>query len=400
MRTITNLQARRIALLAQGFGAASPKAVGRTQLLKTLRRIGLFQIDSVNVAVRAHYMPLFSRMGAYPQALLERAGKRRPRATFEYWAHEASLLPVEDQPLFRWRMERARNGEGIYSGLARFGEEKKDFIKSVLQRVEREGPLTCSAIEGHKGQAGWWEWSDAKRALEWLFWAGLVTTHSRGTNFERIYDVPERVLPPEIAATDTPNRQHAQRQLIEKAARALGVATQGDLRDYYRLSPADAYPRIEELVEEGVLEPINVRGWRNTAYLHRDARKPRPVHARALLAPFDPLIWERSRAERLFGFHYRIEIYTPAHKRQHGYYVYPFLLGESLVARVDLKADRKAGVLLVQNASLEAGAAAEETACALAESLLEMSRWLGLSGVCVAGERDFCLLLGHALDRA
>ncbi|KFB10404.1 winged helix-turn-helix domain-containing protein [Nitratireductor basaltis] len=399
MQTLTNLQARRIALLAQGFGDPEPKEVGRAQLLKTLRRIGLFQIDSVNVAVRAHYMPLYSRMGAYRQELLERVSGRRPRGAFEYWAHEASLLPVEDQPLFRWRMERARRGVGIYSGLARFGREKQAFIRSVLDRVADDGPLTCSAIEGHKGQAGWWEWSDAKRALEWLFWAGLVTTHSRGANFERVYDLPERVLPERVLDAPTPHEADAQRMLVANAARALGIATQSDLRDYYRLAPADAYPRINELVEDGVLEPVAVRGWRNIAYLHRDARKPRPVRASALLAPFDPLIWERTRAERIFGFRYRIEIYTPAHKRQHGYYVYPFLLGEKLAARVDLKADRKAGMLLVQNATLEEAQASGETAHALAARLSNMASWLGLNGVIVRSEGYFSADVTRSLSQ-
>ncbi|MFC6488537.1 winged helix-turn-helix domain-containing protein [Nitratireductor sp. GCM10026969] len=350
-----------------------------------LGRIGLFQIDSVNVATRAHTMPLFSRLGPYRTSLLERSAARRPRVLFEYWAHEASLLPVETQPLLRWRMERAADGKGIYGGLARFGRERRAFIDEVLAEVARRGPLAASDIDGHTGTSGWWQWSDAKRALEWLFWAGYVTTHSRKPSFERLYDLPERVLPPEILATPTPAPEDAMRGLVEIAARALGVGTASDLRDYFRLPPADCHARIEELVEAGMLVPVAVKGWPQQAYMHREARLPRKVRARALLAPFDPLVWERARTERLFDFRYRIEIYTPAEKRVYGYYVFPFLLDEGLVARVDLKADRQRGVLRVQAAHAEPGAP-PETAAELRAALSEMASWLGLERVEI-GER-------------
>lgn len=381
---LTPTEARRVALAAQGFTERRPNGpVERRHVLRTLRRLGLFQIDSVNVVTRAHYMPLFSRLGPYPAGLIDRTASRKPRAAFEYWAHEASLLPVETQPLLRWRMARAEAGQGIYAQLAEFGRDRRQLIDQILAEVEATGPVAASDFDGHKGSGGWWGWSEVKHALEWLFWAGLVTTHSRRPSFERLYDLPARVLPPAVAAAPTPEPAEAQRALVETAARALGVATASDLRDYFRLSPDDCYPRIAELVEEGTLLPVTVKGWPKQAYLHREARLPRKVGARALLAPFDPLIWERSRAERLFGFRYRIEIYTPAEKRVHGYYVLPFLLGDRLVARVDLKADRQAGVLRVQSAHAEDGAP-DETAGELMAQLEEMAGWLGLERVAVA----------------
>jgi len=393
---LTIKEARRIALSAQGFADRPPSGpMERRHLSRVIGRTGLFQIDSVNVVTRAHYMPLFSRLGPYPVEILERAASRKPRGLFEYWAHEASLLPVETQPLMRWRMERARDGFGIYGGLARFGREKRDFIEQVRAEVEARGPLAASDIDGHKGTSGWWQWSDAKRALEWLFWAGFITTHSRRASFERLYDLPERVLPPAVHAAPTPSPEDAQRKLIEISARALGVATASDLRDYFRLSPEEAYPRIAEMVEEGTLLPVSVKGWPQKAYMHRDARMPRRVEASALLAPFDPLIWERSRTERLFDFHYRIEIYTPAHKRVYGYYVYPFLLGERIVARVDLKADRQKGILRVQAAHAEPGAP-PETAQELWQALNAMAGWLGLEKVEILYAGDFAPALAAA----
>ncbi|WP_265519579.1 winged helix-turn-helix domain-containing protein [Nitratireductor luteus] len=385
---LTQLRARRIALAAQGFAARKPAGqVERRHLLRVLDHTGLFQIDSVNVAQRAQYMPAFSRLGAYDTAILDRAQSRRPRALFEYWAHEASLLPVEMEPLLRWRMQRAREGRGIYGGLATFGRERRAVIDEVLREVDRNGPLAAADIDGHKGASGWWEWSEPKRALEWLFWAGLVTTHSRGPNFERLYDLPERVLPPHITSRPTPSPADAQRKLMEIAARAHGVATASDLRDYFRLAPDDAHPRVDELVEEGMLVPVTVKGWAKQAYLHRDARLPRKVDVRALLAPFDPLIWERSRTERLFDFHYRIEIYTPAEKRVYGYYVFPFVMGERIVARVDLKADRQGGALQVQSAFAESNAP-PETAVELFEELAQMASWLGLERVEIRDRGD------------
>ena len=329
LEQISLAAARRIALAAQGFADRRPTGlITRRHLNRVLGRLGFFQIDSVSAVVRAHYMPLFSRLGPYPMALLDDAASGRKRLLFEYWAHEASLLPVETFPLMRWRMARASQHEGMYRGLANWARDRGSLIEGVYAQVLERGPIAASDIEGAKGMGGWWGWSDAKAAFEWLFWAGRVTTHSR-RGFERLYDLPERVLPRRVLDLPAPEPADAHRELLRISARALGVASARDLRDYFRLSPADMKGRVEELVEAGDLQPVSVRGWPQQAYLHAGARRPRKVHARALLAPFDPLVFERSRAERLFGFRYRIEIYTPAEKRQYGYYVLPFLLGDT-----------------------------------------------------------------------
>lgn len=389
---LTPGEVRRIALSAQGFAGHAPEGgIGRRDVRRVVERIGLLQIDSVNVVARAHLMPLFSRLGPYPAALLDQAQTRRPRLLFEYWAHEASLLPVGTQPLLRWRMARAEQGIGIYKGLARFGRERRDLIERIHREVAAGGPVAASGLGGDRGSGGWWGWSDTKRALEWLFWAGRLTTHSRKPSFERLYDLPERVLPSAVVDAPTPAPADAQRQLVAIAARALGVASEPDLRDYFRLSPADCVPRVAELVEEGTLVPVAVRNWPHQAYLHRDARLPRRIDRAALLAPFDPVVWERRRAERIFGFRYRIEIYTPAHRRVHGYYVLPFLLGDRIVARVDLKADRARSRLLVQAAHAE-DHAPPHTGEALRAELERMAGWLGLERVEASGRSAQSLL--------
>jgi uncharacterized protein YcaQ len=380
--------ARRIAIAAQGL--AEPRPAGppdRRHLKKVLARNGLLQMDSVNVLVRAHYMPMFSRLGAYPLDLIDGTAKGRKRLLFEYWAHEASLLPVETWPLMRWRMERAARGERIYKGVARFGRDNRDYVERVYREVVERGPLAASDFDGERGNGGWWGWSNAKAALEWLFWAGRITAAERRPSFERVYDLPERALPAAVVnAPDVPEAD-AHRKLLVISARALGIATAADLRDYFRLAPEDVKARLPELVEAGELLPVEVEGWSQQAWLHRDARLPRSLHAAALLSPFDPLVWERARTERLFGFRYRIEIYTPAHKRVHGYYVLPFLYGDRPVARVDLKADRKEGVLKVQSAFAEPGAP-PETAEALMQELGRMAGWLGLERMEVARSGD------------
>ncbi|RWM23325.1 MAG: winged helix-turn-helix domain-containing protein [Mesorhizobium sp.] len=389
---ISLAMARRIALAAQGFADPRPNSTpDRRHLARVLGRTGLLQIDSVSAVVRAHYMPLYSRLGPYPLALLDNAAVTRKRRVFEYWAHEASFLPVETYPLMRWRMERAERGEEMYNGLAKWGRERATYIEDIYREVVERGPIAASALEGQKGSGGWWGWSDAKRAFEWLFWAGRITTASR-RGFERLYDLPERVLPPAILALPVPSPEDAHRELLRISARAHGVATAGDLRDYFRLSPADIKGRIEELVEAGDLLPLSVEGWSKPVYLHKDARVPRKIEARALLAPFDPVVFERARTERLFDFRYRIEIYTPAEKRQYGYYVLPFLLGEKIVARIDLKADRPAGVLRVHAAYAEPGAP-PQTAAQLFEELKLMQGWLGLERIEVTPAGD----LGSAL---
>lgn len=374
--------ARRIALAAQGFGRERPQTVAAAQLRRTAKRLALHQIDSVNVLVRAHYLPAFSRLGGYDRALLDRAawGARRDRRLFEYWAHEASLLPLELHPLLRWRMARADRGEAGWRSLRRFAGERRSEADALLERIRAEGPMAASDFEHGRSRSGWWEWGATKHALEWLFWAGHVGTATRRGSFERVYDLAERVIPATILSLPTPNEPEAHRRLVALAARALGVASAGDLRDYFRLGVEETRTAVAALVEDGTLLPAAVESWRQPAYLHSEARRPRRIEGQALLAPFDPLIWNRDRAERLFGFRYRIEIYTPADKRVHGYYVLPFLLDERLVARVDLKRDRQAGLLLVRSLHLERGAPSE-TRERLAAELRTMADWLGLDRV-------------------
>ncbi len=380
MEKLSAREARRIALAAQGFDRARPRAeVTPRALATTLARLHLHQVDSVNVLVRAHYLPAFSRLGPYNRALLDVAawGARQDRRVFEYWAHECSLLPLALQPLLRWRMARADRGLGCYGRLRPYADEARPAAMAVLERIRAEGPMAAGDFGDGRGKGGWWGWGETKGALEWLFWAGHLTTATRRGTFERVYDLPERVLPPALLALPTPDEAEAHRSLVDLSGQALGVATAGDLRDYFRLGPAEARAAILSLVEQGRLREVAIEGWSKPAFLHATARLPRSVTARALLAPFDPLIWERSRAERLFNFHYRIEIYVPAALRRHGYYVLPFLLGDRLVARVDLKADRPAGRLLVQGVHVEPGAP-KDTDEALQAELHTMADWLAL----------------------
>ena len=398
---LTAGEARRIALAAQGFSQPRPGAagveVGRRQLLKVIDRLGVVQIDSVNVVSRTHYLPAFSRLGPYPRALLEELAWAKKRPLFEYWAHEASLLPLAAQPLLRWRMEDARDGVGTWKGIARFLRERRDFVDRVLDEIGARGPLSASELEiGHKGQGGWWGWSEAKRAVECLFWTGELTTATRRGTFERVYGLPEKVLPRAVIEAATPPRDEAWRALIGIAARAMGVATAKDLRDYFRLPVEGFKDRLAELVEAGELVPVAVQGWREPAYFDPAARRPRRVEARALLSPFDNLIWFRERTERMFGVRVRLEIYTPAHKRTHGYYVLPFLEGDALTARVDLKADRKAGDLIVQASHAEPWAS-DSTPLRLAEELKLMAAWLGLDRVRVERRGDLAPALEDAL---
>ncbi|GGE40200.1 hypothetical protein GCM10007276_16880 [Agaricicola taiwanensis] len=350
--------------------------VNQGHLRRTIEQLGLHQIDSVNVLARAHYLPAFSRLGNYDRSLLDRAawGRQRERRLFEYWAHEASLLPLELHPALRWRMARADRGEAGYGRMRVFANERRAEAMAVLARIREEGPMAASDFESSR--PGWWEWSEHKRILEWLFYAGHLTTATRRRSFERVYDLTERVIPSAVLSSPTPGEAEAHRFLIERSARALGVATIGELRDYFRLGPEDARAALVTLVEDGTLQPVKIPHW-PAAFLHRDARCPRRIETRALLAPFDPLVWERKRAHRLFAFYYRIEIYTPAEKRQHGYYVLPFLLNDRLVARVDLKADRQTGRLLVHAVHQEPDAP-PETMDELAAELALLAKWLEL----------------------
>jgi len=384
--TLSAAEARRLAIAAQGLLDRRPRGEPkRAHLDRVFDRVGLIQIDSVNVLARSHYLPPFARLGPYPPALLEEAAWGRRRRLFEYWGHEASLIPVERQPLFRWRMARARAGEAGYGGLRRFAAERGPFIDSVADEIRRRGPLSAGELsEGGKAKGSWWGWSDGKRALEWLFWAGIVTTATR-RGFERVYDLTERALPPAVANAPTPRAEEAQRELVLIAARAMGASTETDLRDYFRMGPVETRARIAELESAGLLLPATVEGWDRPAWLHPDAVVPARARTSALLSPFDSLVWRRERAERLFGFRYRLEIYTPADQRSFGYYVLPYLLNDTIPARLDLKADRQAGVLRVKAAHLEPGAKPDRVAPSLAADLTAMAGWLGLSGTVVEG---------------
>ncbi len=395
-RSLSAAEARRIALAAQGFGKARPTVPQRRHFDAMTGRLGLLQIDSVNVFARAHTMPGFSRLGAYDPALIDRAATGKRGTLFEYWGHEASFIRRELQPALRWRMARARAGEGMWTNIARFAAEKRAFVDRVFAEVAARGPITVGDLEdGGKASGSWWGWSDGKRALEWLFWAGLITSAGR-RGFARLYDLPERVMP-DVVALPTPNDAEAQRQLLTVAAKSLGIATERDLRDYWRLDPGETRAHIAELAESGVIEPVTVKGWEQTAWLAAGAKGCRPS-CHALLSPFDPLVWRRERSERLFGFRYRIEIYTPAHKREHGYYVLPFLMGDRIAARVDLKADRAARRLLVHAAYLEGTAPLQATAHALADELRLAARWSGCDEISVAHKGNLSAALAAELS--
>ena len=371
-------QARRVALAASGFAAGRPATAGLRQLRAMVRRLSIVQIDSVNVLARAHYLPGWSRLGGYDVADLDRLAYRRGDL-FEYWAHEASLLPVELEPLLRWRKAAAREHQGIWRSVAAVAQARPDLAEAVLERVRAEGPLAASDF-GDRALGSWWGWSDTKRVLEFLFWSGRLAVADRRRSFERVYDLPERVLPAAVLAAPTPPEAEARRALLLLAARAHGVATASDLADYFRQPVPVVRPLLAEMVADGSLLPVAVEGWDAPGYLLPGLAVPRRVEGRALLAPFDPLVWERPRVRRIFGFDYRIEIYVPAEQRRHGYYVLPFLLGDRLVARADLKADRARGLLWVRAVHAEPGAPAE-TGAALALELQEMAVWLGLDGV-------------------
>lgn len=399
MTDLSASEARRIAIAAQGLARPRPtKRVGAAELARLVDELGGVQLDSVNVIARSHYLVVFSRLGAYDRAALDALSHAGPRKLFEYWGHEASLLPVAMQPLLRWRMARAR--EEAYRGVVAIAR-RKAFVGRVLAHVAEHGPVGAGDItvpQRRRGEGGWWGWSDIKCAVEWLFWSGAVTTAAR-RQFERLYDLPERVLPPEIVGAATPAETDAQRALVERAARAMGVATERDVCWYYKLRADVARRAIAALVEGGALQRVRVEGWKQPAYLHRDARVPvaGALERAALLTPFDSLIWARERTERLFGMRYRIELYTPADKRIYGYYVMPFLLGDDLAARVDLKADRKAGALRVQAAHLERGRARGPVAAALARELRAMADWLGLPHLAVARRGDLARELARTV---
>ena len=377
--------ARRIALAAQGFSGSQPDPRPKTNwstLSRVIDDLNLLQIDSVNVLSRSHYLPLFSRLGAYDKQVLDRHTLASSnRRCFEYWAHEASILPYRFQPLLRWRMDDARNDKGIYKGLVQFAREKPQIIQKTLEKVRKEGPLRPRDFGQPAVRSGeWWGWNDHKTALEYLFWTGDVTASSRD-GFERLYDISERVLPENCHTSPTPERADAIRELARHSARALGIATETDIRDYFRLPVADACLAVAQLVECGELEQVNVENWSKPAFLWHQAKSARTFNRTTVLSRFDPLVWNRERAERLFGFHYRIEIYTPAPKRQFGYYVLPVLTNETLSGRLCMKADRHEGILKVNAAWHEDHVAPSETAEAIAPALNTMRDWMNLDRV-------------------
>ncbi|WP_432486829.1 winged helix-turn-helix domain-containing protein [Kineococcus sp. SYSU DK018] len=402
-------EARRAALAAQGFARRRPAAPGAAHVARVVERLGVVQIDSVNVLCRAHYLPFFSRLGPYPREVLDRAAGRGPRRLVEYWAHEASFVAPATHRLLRWRMARAAHD--AWGSVRSVAVEQPELVEAVLAHVAEHGPLTARRLEaalapgGQRPTEHWgWNWSAVKRALEHLFFAGLVSSAGRTQQFERRYDLTRRVLPPEVAAAPDPDPDEAVRGLVSIAARALGVASEPSLRDYFRLRPEQSRRAVAQLVEAGELVPVRVRGWdapqRRPVYRHVSARASR-VRARALLTPFDPLVWHRPRTEELFGVALRLEFYVPREQRVHGYCVLPFLLGDRIVARVDLKADRAVpgGVLRVPAAWAEP-AAPPGTAQELAAELELMAGWLGLAAVEVADRGDLAAALSRAVRRS
>lgn len=390
MESLSLREARRLALRAQGFGSQPKGGAGAAALYRQAVRLNVLQIDSVNALVRSHYLPLFSRLGRYAFADFDALawGRGRKRQLYECWAHEASLVPAEVWAELRWRREQARQGVGIYRQLARFAVEQPQVVAQTLEAVVQRGALGAGSLAKRAEQAGpWWDWSPGKLALEWLFAAGEVTVAGR-RGFERLYDLPERVLPAALLAAPAPTPEAARRALLLRSARALGVASEVQLRDYFRLSPAEARQGIAELQEEGSLQPIQVQGWSKSAYVVDTPNPGRPVQAAALLSPFDSLVWERERTEQLFGFRYRLEIYTPAPKRVYGYYVLPFLYRERLAARVDLRAERAQSRLGVHAVHLEPAGLDEEGLDALAGQLRALADWLGLADLQLHGPAD------------
>jgi uncharacterized protein YcaQ len=371
--------ARALALAAQGFDTARPKTKATQRHVDALiSRLGVIQIDSVNVLVRSQELPLFSRLGNHNRNAIPKATEQQK--LFEYWGHEAAHLPVEIHPLFRWKMEAARLGKAKHWGLTSFYDDNKAFVRRMLKHVETHGPTTSRELSTRTEKKGtWWDWDEAKVALEYLFLTGQLMSRGRGTDFARIYDTPERVLTPKILNAPTPSEHDARKQLLVRSAIAQGVATASDLADYYRQKPATVKPLITELVEEGELRVVAVDGWTEKAFVHRGAKLPKQLHATALLSPFDSLVWCRPRNERLFNFHYRIEIYTPKEKRKFGYYVLPFMMNGQMVGRVDLKADRANSKLLVHSVHTEKGIKRSEINDALNNELHTMASWLKCS---------------------
>ena len=391
---ITSDAARRIALAAQGFATPRPTGrIDRRHLRRVMDAVGLIQIDSVNVLVRSQEMPLFSRLGNHPRTLI-------PDATdagelFEYWCHEASHLPVSMYPLVQWRMEEARNGS-MWPGLQRVAKSKPKLVKEIRDRIYNDGPIVAGDVRTRTGPKGsWWDWDDGKAILEYLFWTGEITARRRSSDFARVYHAPSEVIPTDVLNAPIPTETEARKQLLLLAARSLGVATAADLIDYHRQKGVIARPLLRELVSTGELEQVTVSGWRDAAYMIPGTKQPRDMQVRALVSPFDSLVWCRPRIERVFDFHYRIEIYVPAPKRIYGYYVLPFVLGDKIVARVDLKADRHNSELLVPGAFSEPDVDIKYVAAELMLELREMATWLGLASIQIGTNGDLVTRLAR-----
>lgn len=405
VEALSPTEARRIALRAQQFGG--PRSGGKpsvAQLRRVLRALGAVQLDAVNVLVRSHYLPLYSRIGPYPRQVLDRLTYQR-REAFEYWAHAASIVPIELQPALRWRMAGYADNKHWAALRARIERERPGYVAAVLEEIAERGPLAFSDLSDParrekvktkyaESSLLWYRWSDGKSVLEGLFDSGQLAAADR-RGFERRYDLPERVIPAEVLAQPTPSEQDGQRALVLRAAAALGVATVKDVADYFRLPVATTRARLRELIDSGDLQAARVVGWTEPAFLHPGATATE-VSARALLSPFDSLIWERTRTERLFGFRHLFELYVKAPNRRYGYYVLPFLLSERLVARVDLKADQRSGTLRVLGAFAEPRAPARQVAGQLAEELRDMAGWLELDAVEVADNGDLSAVLRRA----
>ena len=375
---LTIVEARSLALAAQGFDKPRSKSKSSTaDAVEVIKKLGVIQIDSVNVLVRSQELPLFARLGDHDRNAINKATAQSK--IFEYWGHEAAILPVEIQPLFRWKMNAARTGKIKHWGLTSFYADNKAFVKRILKHVEANGPVTARELSTRTTKkSSWWDWDEAKTALEYLFLTGQLMSCGRGSDFARIYDITERVLPAKIVNTPTPTENEARKQLLVRAAKAQGVATLTDLADYYRQKTAVIKPLVNELVEQGDLREVTVDTWVEKAFVHRSAKPPKKLYATALLSPFDSLVWCRPRNERLFDFHYRIEIYTPKEKRKFGYYVLPFMMNGELVGRVDLKADRANAKLLVQSVHTEKGIKRASINGALTDELRALANWLDL----------------------
>ncbi|MEY4129280.1 MAG: hypothetical protein RIS81_1029 [Actinomycetota bacterium] len=379
--------ARALALAAQGFDSPRTKTKSTTaDAVALIKKLGVIQIDSVNVLVRSQELPLFSRLGDHDRNAIPKATSQGK--IFEYWGHEAAHLPVELHPMFRFKMHAARSGKLKHWGLTSFYAENKAFVKRILKHVEVNGSVTARELSTRTTKkSSWWDWDEAKTAFEYLFLTGELMSCGRGSDFARVYDIPERVLPRKILQMPTPSETEARKDLLVRAMRAQGVATMRDLADYYRQKPAIVKPLVSQLVEQGVLREVSVDGWQDKAYVHRNAQFPKRLFATALLSPFDSLVWCRPRNERLFNFHYRIEIYTPQAKRKFGYYVLPFMVNGEMVGRVDLKADRANSKLLVQSVHTEKRIKRAAINVTLGKELSLIAKFLNLkSGIVYNGK--------------